>query len=260
MSTAHIQGSLWGARARDFAEILEPFSRPLYGAVFEAAGVAPGTRLLDVGCGPGLAAQIAAMRGARVAGLDAAEASLEIARERTPEGDFRTGEMEDLPWADNTFDVVTGFNAFQYAADVVNALREARRVAMPGGRIAMAVWGRQEDCENVALMAAMSAFLPPPPPGAPGPFALSAPGRVEALLEQAELEPLTSGEVDCPFEYPDLETAVRGNMSAGPATAAIRQVGAETLRQALVEALAPFRTSAGGYRLRNRFRYVIASA
>lgn len=260
MGTAQVQGSLWGARAHDFAEILEPFGRPLYETVFEVAGVRADISLLDVGCGPGLAAQLAAARGAHVAGLDAAEPSLGIARERTPAGDFRVGEMEDLPWADNTFDVVTGFNAFQYASDVVNALREARRVAMPGGCVAMAVWGRQEDCENVAVMSVLSSFLPPPPSGAPGPFALSAPGRVEALLAQAALQPLSSGEVDCPFEYPDLETAVRGNMSAGPATAAIQQVGGETLQRALAKALTPFRTSAGRYRLQNRFRYVIASA
>jgi SAM-dependent methyltransferase len=206
-----------------------------------------------------LAAHLAAKRGAHVAGLDAAETSIEIAREHTPEGDFRAGEMEELPWADNTFDVVTGFNAFQYAADVVNALREARRVARPGGRVAMAVLGRQQDCDITVIAAALSQFLPPPPPGAPGPFALSVPGRLEALLEQANLSPLTSGEVDCPLEFPDLETAVRGHMSTGVAALAIRQAGAEAVQQAIAEALAPFRTSEGGYCQRNRLRYVIAA-
>jgi SAM-dependent methyltransferase len=260
MGTSQIQGSLWGARARDYAEIVEPFCRPLYEAVFQAAEVGAGTKLLDVGCGPGLAAHLAAQRGAQVSGLDAAEASLAIARERTPAGDFRAGEIEDLPWPDNSFDVVTGFNAFQYAADVVNALREARRVTRPGGRVAMAVWGRAEDCETVAVVAALGKLLPPPPAGAPGPFALSAPGRVEGLLQQAGLAPLSSGEVDCPFEFPDLETAVRGHMSAGPAAAAIRQAGAEAVAQAIAESLAPFRTGDGGYRQRNRFRYVMAAA
>jgi SAM-dependent methyltransferase len=195
MGTAQVQGSLWGARARDYADIVEGCYRPVYARVFTEAGVGAGTKLLDVGCGQGLAAQLAAQRGAQVAGLDAAEASLGIARERTPAGDFRAGEMEDLPWPDNTFDVVTGFNAFQYAADLVNALREAGRVARPGGRVAMAVWGRAEDCETVATISALGKLLPPPPPGAPGPFALSAPGRVEGLLQQAGLAPLARGEV-----------------------------------------------------------------
>lgn len=85
--------------------------------------------------------------------------------------------MEDLPWTDNTFDVVTGFNAFQYAADVMNALWEARRVARPGGRVAMAVLGRQED----AVAAAVGKLLSPPPLGAEGPSALSASARRGAV-------------------------------------------------------------------------------
>ncbi len=259
MGTAQVQGTLWSARVRDFAEIIEPFARPLYEAVFNAVDINAGTRLLDVGCGPGLAAQLAARRGAHVSGLDAAEASLEIARERTPAGDFRVGEMEDLPWSDNTFNVVTGFNAFQYAASVLNALQEARRVAMPGGRVAMAVLGRPQDCDITSLIATLGKFLPPPPPGVPGPFALSTPGRVEGLLEQVGLVPLESFEVDCPFEFPDLETAVRGNISTGPAAVAIRQAGIRVVQRAIAEALAPFRMHEGGYRLRNRFRYVIAS-
>jgi SAM-dependent methyltransferase len=182
-----------------------------------------------------------------------------IARERTPAGDFRAGEMEELPWSDDSFEMVTSFNAFQFAADLVSALREARRVARPGGRVAMVVWGRDEDCETVVTVAAVSKLLPPPPPGSGGP-PLSAPGRVEALLEQAGLTPLTSGDVECAFEFPDLETALRGLMSAGVMVAAARQVGDEAVRQAITESLAPFRTSAGGYCQRNRFRYVIAAA
>jgi SAM-dependent methyltransferase len=260
MGTAQVQGSLWGARARDYANIVEGFMRPVYERVFAEAEVGAGIKFLDVGCGPGLAAHLAARRGAQVSGLDAAEASLEIARERTPEGDFQVGEMEDLPWPDNTFDLVTSFNAFQYAADLMNTLREARRVARPEGRVAMVVWGRAEDCETVATIIALSKFLPPPPPGAPGPFALSAPGRVEGLLQQAGLAPLTSGEVDCPFDFPDLETAVRGHMSAGPAAVAIRQAGVEAVQQAIAESLTPFRLNGRGYRQCNRFRYVIAAA
>jgi SAM-dependent methyltransferase len=167
MGTALVQGNLWDERARDYAAILAHFVCPLYEAVFAAASVGPETKLLDVGCGPGLAAQLAARRGAHVAGLDVAEASLSIARERTPEGEFRAGEMVDLPWLDNTFDVVIGFNTFQYAADVMNALREARRVARPGGRVAMAVWGRAEDCDIVVIAAGLSKFLPPPERRAP---------------------------------------------------------------------------------------------
>jgi SAM-dependent methyltransferase len=234
--------------------------RSAFEAVLAGAEVEPGTRLLDVGCGPGLAAHIAAQRGAMVAGLDAAEASVAIARERTPEGDFRIGEMEELPWPDDMFDVVTGFNSFQFAADLVGALREARRVARPGGRVVMTVWGRAEEVELFSIVAAVGRFLPPPPPGSEGSPPLSEPGRIEALLEQAGLTPLASGAADCSFAFPDLGTAVRGLMSAGVMVAAGQRAGDEAVRQAVVAALAPFRTGAGGYRLRNTVRYVIASA
>jgi hypothetical protein len=107
-------------------------------------------------------------------------------------------------------------------------------------------------------VAALSKFLRPPPPGAPGPFALSALGRVEGLLEQAGLAPLASGEVDCPFAFVDLEAAVRGHMSTGVAAVAIRQAGADAVQRAIAESLAPFGTSAGEYRQRNRYHYVVA--
>jgi SAM-dependent methyltransferase len=254
-----VQGRLWGAQAREYATLMEGFFRPVYERVFEELGVGPGTRLLDVACGPGLATQLAARRGAEVAGLDAAEASIAIARERAPQGDFRVGAMEELPWPEATFDVVTSFNGFQFAADLMNALREARRVVQPGGRVAMLVWGRDEECDIPRVMAAVRELLPPAPPSAQVSVPLSAPGRMEALLREAGLEPLTGGEAGCPIEFPDAETAVRALMSAGAAVAVVQRVGAEPVRRAIVEALAPFRRGEGGYHLQNRLRYVIAT-
>lgn len=260
MGTAQMQGALWGARARDWADILEGTGVPAYEAVLREAQVGAGTRLLDVGCGAGMAAALAAGRGAKVTGLDAAETLVAIARERVPDGDFRVGEIEDLPYPDETFDVVTGFNAFQYAASPAAALMEAKRVAVTGGRVAMVVWGREEQCEHTATLAALKPLLPPPPPGAGGPFALSAPGLVEDLMRQAGLEPVASGEVPCPFRFPDLETAVRGLTAAGPTVQAAQHAGEEPIRHAIAAALAPYRTSDGGYLQRNVFRYVVAVA
>jgi ubiquinone/menaquinone biosynthesis C-methylase UbiE len=76
--------------------------------------------------------QLAARLGAQVSGLDAAEPLLAITRERVPRGDFRTGEMERLPYSNQTFDVVAGINAFQFAASPVTALQEARGDLLPG--------------------------------------------------------------------------------------------------------------------------------
>ena len=69
MASAAVQGQLWGMRAREFAIYLEQVVLPLYGAALDAAGVTFGTRLLDAGCGAGLLALLASLRGARVSAL-----------------------------------------------------------------------------------------------------------------------------------------------------------------------------------------------
>ena len=157
MGTAQVQGELWGVHASDWANLQEKMLLPAYRMVLDKTNVSRGTHLLDIGCGTGLAAQLATKLGAVVTGIDASEAELVIARERVPLVDFRQGEMEDLPYAYASFDVVTGFNSFQYAADPVNALRQARRVIKPGGYLAMVTWGRAQDCEHATTLAAVMA-------------------------------------------------------------------------------------------------------
>lgn len=259
MSTAQIQGELWSAQARNWANFLEKWHAPLYKSVFDRLGVSHGTRLLDVGCGAGLAAQLAAEFGAQVSGIDAASAFIEIARERLPGGDFRVGDMEELPYAEASFDVVTGFNSFQHAANPVAALKEAKRVARRGGRVAMVIWGRPQDCDHAPVMAAIAALLPPSPTRAEGPFALTEPGRLEALLEQAGLRADDSGEITSTFAWPDDETAWKAIGSAAPTVMVVRYAGEEQVKRVVLDSLVPYRTSSGGYREENTFRYVIAT-
>ena len=259
LGSASIQGELWGTRAHDYAEVQEPTFLPLYENVAERTELVGTTSILDMGCGPGLAVQVFSKKIDRVAGVDATAPFVEIARRRIPRGDFRVAEMESLPHADSSFDVVTGFNAFQYAASPVNALREARRVARADGVIIIAVWGSPETCEAAGHLKALGSLIPPPPPGAPGPFSLSDESRLKSLAIEAGLAPSTVVDVPCPWAYPDLETALRGMLSAGPAERAIRASSIERARQAVVAAIEPYRTGAGGYRLNNVFRYGHAS-
>jgi 2-polyprenyl-3-methyl-5-hydroxy-6-metoxy-1,4-benzoquinol methylase len=104
-----------GARAQDGADVQEATVRPLYEEIFERTQVGPGTALLDVGCGAGLACTVAAAGGASVVGLDATPELLAIARQRLAEAEFHLGDMEALPYPEGRFDVITGFNSFQYA-------------------------------------------------------------------------------------------------------------------------------------------------
>ena len=258
MGTGKTQGQIWGARARDWADVQERVAIPMYEVVLRKAGTGPGSAVLDIGCGSGIFCEMAAQRGAQVSGLDASEPLVEIARQRVPDGDFRIGEMEELPYADRTFDLVTGFSSFQFAANPVAALREAGRVSRTG-TVVIGVFGKPGESQSTAYIAAMGALLPPPPPGAPGPFALSADGVLEALAQQAGMAPGPVETVDCPWDYPNDETALRWLLSSGPAIRAIQAQGEETVRRAILAALAPFGTSSGGYHLSNQFRYMIAT-
>ncbi|HEX4156450.1 MAG TPA: class I SAM-dependent methyltransferase [Acidobacteriaceae bacterium] len=257
-TTSAANGRLWGSAAADWAEIQEGMCRPVYLDVFERIGLRSGMRYLDAGCGAGMAAQIARERGAQVSGLDASENLLEVARQRVPDGDFRQGELESLPFADDSFDVVTGFNSFQYAGDRVAALGQAKRVAKPGATVVVMTWGRPEGMEAASLVAALKPLLPAPPPGAPGPFALSDEAALRGFAESAELKPVGVFDVDCPWHYPDLQAALRGLGSSGVAAKAIENSSKSEVDEAHEKALAPFRQADGSYKVGSVFRYLVA--
>ena len=258
--TAEANGRLWGTRARDWAEVQEGQFAAGYDHVLAKAGVGPGTRLLDAGCGAGKAAMRAADMGALVSGIDAAPLLLDIARERVPHGDFREGDLEELPFPDDAFDLVTGFNAFQFAGNPTRALTEARRVTRPGGIVAVMTWGRPEGMEAASVVAALRPLMPPPPPGAPGPFALSDPDRLSAFVAEAGLTSRDVIEGDTFWTYADEATALRGLNSSGVAIRAVGLVGEAAVSAAHAAALVPFRQSDGSYRIGARYMAVLALA
>ena len=268
--SAQSQAELWGERARDWAEVMEGWSAwgiPVYRRVLERVAVAEGSTVLDVGCGAGRFCRIAADRGARVAGLDATPAFVEIARERVPDGDFRVGEMEELPWADDSFDLVTGFNSFFIAADMVNALREAGRVARPSAPVATSVFGRPDRCDSTTVFGALGDLFPSKPTGgsdpgdeAGGDRPLHEKGTLEAAAVKAGLTPCEAGYLQFAEVYPNLETLLRGMLAAPPWRRAARVVGEEAVREAVTARLEPFEDSTGRYRLEEEIRYLIATA
>ncbi len=257
--SAQANGSLWGAHARQWAELQEATARPLYVDALARAGVGPRTAHLDVGCGAGLALTISVAQGAPGCGIDAAETLVAIARDRAPGSDVRVGELEELPFADGTFDVVTGFNSFQYAARPLRALAEARRVGRPGARVVIATWSPPEKTQAAAVVTALKPLLPPPPPGAGGPFALSDEAALRALASDAGLTPTSVHDVSCPFVYSDVETAVRGLGSSGVAERAIRHSGQAAVDAAHREVVTRFRLADGTVHIPNAFRYLLAA-
>jgi SAM-dependent methyltransferase len=219
------------------------------------------SRLLDCGCGAGRFARLAADRGARVAGLDAATRLIEIARRRVPGGDFRVGDLESLPWPDGEFDLVTGLSAFQFADDKVRALTEALRVSR--GPVAVAVPARLAESGIAAVFAPLTGLFPAGSLDgmrASGMFALSQPGQLEEVLNTAGLHVRRDHEINSPTEFADTDTAVRAFAAAGPIAVAVRHSGDSAVATAVRAALLPFTGADGRIILPARYRVILASA
>jgi cyclopropane fatty-acyl-phospholipid synthase-like methyltransferase len=92
--TGATQGDLWSEHVEAWADGMERFMEPTFAAGLDALGVTAGTRLLDVGCGAGLALSLAAGRGAEITGLDAAPAMVAYARRRLPGARIEQGDLE----------------------------------------------------------------------------------------------------------------------------------------------------------------------
>lgn len=254
-------GPLFGARAQDWAETWEGpsgYGTLVYEYVLDRAKVNSNMRLLDCGCGAGRFTRMAADRGAEVAGVDAAENLIKFARERTPEGDFRVGDIEALPWSNDSFDWVTGFNAFQFADDKARALSEAKRVSR--GPVAVVVPSRVADSGITAVFQEIFPLFPAESLDRmkeSGMFALSATGSFEELLAKVGLEVSEDEEIETPITFDSVTTAVRAFVGAGPMAIALHHSGESAVAQAAEEALAPFTTSAGSVTLPGWYRVVL---
>jgi SAM-dependent methyltransferase len=205
---------------------------PAWSTVAERTHIGAGTRVLDVGCGTGGFCALAAERGALVAGIDTQPDRIDAARRRVPEGDFEVARMEQLPFTDGAFDVVTGFNSFQYALDVPAALAEAARVSR--GLLAVCKYGNPLENEFFAFLAAL----------APERFNLARlPTRddVDRALERFDVS-----------ERGVVSTAITFDDHAA-LTAAVELPVTDA-------AAAPYRQPDGGYRFAQPLKYAIVNA
>jgi SAM-dependent methyltransferase len=250
-------GRAWGAQAADWACFFEHYARPANDVVFDHLQVGAGVRLVDIACGSGLATNYAHRRGAVVSGLDASEALIRIARVRTPEADFRVGDMFALPFADASFDVATSFNGIWKGCEA--ALAEARRVLVPAGSIGVTFWGR---LDHLGLRPFLLKILELSPPshgdasreqGATG-----RPGVIEEMLASTGFRLRERGTVSVVNEWPDTDIAVRALAAAGPAMPAIEAVGREAFCDALREVVEPMHVPGVGVRLTSELGWIIA--
>jgi SAM-dependent methyltransferase len=185
------EGAYWAAHAEQFDRAVAAYHQPF----LDAAHIASGDRVLDIGCGTGQTTRDAARAasGGQALGVDLSAQMIGLAR-RLAAGQgianarFEQADAQIHPFPAASFDVAISRTGTMFFGDPAAAFANIARALRPGGRLAMLVWQGPEHNEWIReLGAALAAGrdLSAPPPGAPGPFALADPERVRALLAPA---------------------------------------------------------------------------
>jgi len=166
---------------------LAMFTTPAAARLVRFAGVRPGQRVLDVACGTGVVAVTAARLGARVTGADFTPELLAQARESSSIAelnvDWNDADVEQLPFADQEFDVVLSQFGHMFAPRPAVAVAEMLRVLKPGGTIAFTTWPAESLVGRT--MALTMRYLPPPPQGVAPPLQWGDPAIVRERLGAA---------------------------------------------------------------------------
>jgi SAM-dependent methyltransferase len=182
----------WQATAQDYDRAFRSLTSRLAEPLLHAAGVAAGTRVLDIATGPGYVAGQAASRGAAVVGADIASAMVELARRSYPGIEFRQADAHALPFEDASFEAVVGNFVILHLGRPERAVGEFVRVLAPGGRLALTVWDKPDRARFLGvLVEALAEAGASPPEGVPaGPdfFRFADEAEFDALLGAQGLE------------------------------------------------------------------------
>ena len=237
------------AMRRDYEGIMVPrLFVPWAEVLLDRLALQPGEQVLDVACGPGTVARAAARRigpTGHVTGVDFSPAMLAVARSKPPVDDgapieYLEGPADKLDVPDDDVDVVTCQHGLQFFPDRAAALAEMRRVLRPSGRLGIALWRNIAECPPFAavadgIAAAMNEQLAATYRA--GPWGLSDPDELAALLDTAGFTDVTVTRHELPLEF---EGGAAQLVETLPVSAIAQDVAAldEAGHQRLVDAVA----------------------
>lgn len=183
---------------------------PAAAALVELAAVGPADTVLDLACGSGNAALLAAARGASVLGVDLEPRLLEVAAERArraaAEVDWRRADIGDLELGERRFSAVLSAFGAMYAPDHEATAKLLAAACETGGRVALAAW--TPGSLMPAMGAVLAPYLPPPPPSGSPPSRWGDAAAVGALLDGRGLDLVEFRERTVELRFGDRPEAV----------------------------------------------------
>ncbi len=219
------------------------YSRALAPAFAGAAGVAPGQRALDVGCGPGALTEVLVERlGApAVTAVDPSPPFVAACGVRCPGVDVRIGRAEELPLGDAEFDVALAQLVLHFASDPEAAAGEMRRVVRPGGVVAACGWDFSDGMEMLRLYWDSALVVDPDAPDEARTLRFGAEGEILELFEAAGLEDVRESLLVVETTYRDTDELWAGFLHGiGPAGAHLLSLSEDrrtAVRRELLERL-----------------------
>ncbi len=186
---AQYERDTWSRCADGYVDTFAGITRETVPLLLEAGAIQPGSKVLDIGSGPGHVADLLFKAGTNVTGVDFSSNMVEVAQNRYPQITFKQADAEQLPFEAGSFDAVVANYVVHHLARPEKVFAEIRRVLKPGGRFAFAVWGAPEEQSSIgAFFGAVQAHhdlaeLPHGPL-----FGITERSVYEQMLTQAGLE------------------------------------------------------------------------
>ena len=252
----------WDLASEDYEPLWQQQLAPARAALFAAAALTPGERVLDVACGTGLltfeAARLVNTAG-QVVGTDLSGGMIDAARRTAPPNvSFQRMDAQKLDLPAASFDAVLCSLGLMYVPDPAAAVSEMLRVLRPGGRLALAVWGERSQCGWAPLFEIVEAEVSSDV--CPLFFSLGQPDQLADLCARAGLEVFDYRRLKSTLAYANASQACDAAFVAGPVALAWSRFSEETkLRvcQRYASAIEPWRHH-NGYRIPGEFVIVAA--